>query len=292
MLRGIKVIVLGVACGATVASAVAEVAFVSQTRFVQRVEGADPTIRIDAPDFGTWIDKIGFQGSVYYAAQHSILGTSRIDFIGNVNAWPQRTAGIWSYYTTTSSLDTMFTINEAHSYDAGVTASGSPTWSYIARLTEVPSGAVVFDGSAASGTLPAGTYRLVFEVTSRGRVLPGDRVVMGQGSLTAHLALAVGENQACCFGDGTCQDLPAAECASSGGTAEGIGSSCAARYCEPCLGDADQDKTVGLNDVARVIGSWGQMSPPVPATIDLDGDGVIGLGDIATAITHWGQICP
>lgn len=295
MLRGIRAIVLFVACGATAASAVAEATFVSQTRFVQVTGGVMQTIRREAQSFASWNDQIGFEGGIAYAAQRSMLGTARIDFIGNVNARPERAGGFWQFHITTSALDTVFTIAEPHSYEAVLTASGEPLWGYIARLTEVPSGAVVFDGAAASGMLPAGTYRLVYEVSTSGRVLPGGAFgipALGQGSLTAHLALAVGDNQACCFGDGTCQDLPAAECASSGGTPEGVGSSCAAGYCGPCLGDADQDKSVGLNDVAWVIGVWGQMSPPVPATIDLDGDGLIGLGDIAMAITHWGQICP
>ncbi|HVZ93497.1 MAG TPA: hypothetical protein VG797_03205 [Phycisphaerales bacterium] len=228
----------------------------------------------------------------YYTAQNSQLDASRIEFVGNVAAWPERVLGTWQYYVTTSSLATDFTISEPHSYEATVTADGSPWWGYQARLISLTEGVIVYSGTASSGVLPAGTYRLEYEVYCHGLILPpGETRTMGWGSLTAHLALAVGDNQACCFSDGTCQDLPAADCGAAGGTAQGFASSCAAGNCGcPC--DASGDGLVGLADIAAVLAAWGQASPPAASTADVDGDGTVGLGDVAKVIGRWGAICP
>lgn len=55
-------------------------------------------------------------------------------------------------------------------------------------------------------------------------------------------------------------------------------------------GDADGNRSVGLEDIAIVSLNWGQSVTPGTGG-DTDGDGVIGLGDLAVVITHWGETC-
>ncbi|HVZ94729.1 MAG TPA: dockerin type I domain-containing protein [Phycisphaerales bacterium] len=99
-------------------------------------------------------------------------------------------------------------------------------------------------------------------------------------------------NQACCFGDGTCQDLTPAACTTAGGTPQGSGTTCATTVCPlpPCIGDINGDRRVGLADIARIIQCWNQPASCNTAA-DLDGSGAIGLGDIAKVIQHWACCC-
>lgn len=76
--------------------------------------------------------------------------------------------------------------------------------------------------------------------------------------------------------------------------AQGLASAAflASRLSPPPPGDASRDGAVGLDDIAAVINSWAQNSPPAPAEVDLDQSGDIGLGDIAVVLNHWGAMCP
>lgn len=64
--------------------------------------------------------------------------------------------------------------------------------------------------------------------------------------------------------------------------------------CSALLGDADGSGAVGLEDIALIIGQWGQgWSPPAPPLAgDVDRDGTVGLSDLAAVIAQWGQMCP
>lgn len=51
-----------------------------------------------------------------------------------------------------------------------------------------------------------------------------------------------------------------------------------------CLGDLDDDGTVGPIDLSTLLGAWGSDSGPA----DLDGDGIVGPTDLATLLGSWG----
>jgi hypothetical protein len=68
------------------------------------------------------------------------------------------------------------------------------------------------------------------------------------------------------------------------------GSSFDVEYIPDCPADLDNDGSVGLGDVASIIGAWGDDSPR--ALQDLDVDGQVGLGDLAAVINAWGFECP
>lgn len=53
-------------------------------------------------------------------------------------------------------------------------------------------------------------------------------------------------------------------------------------------GDADNDCTVGLSDLAVLITNWNTSGPAG----DLDGDDLVGLSDVAIIIQHWMTSCP
>lgn len=85
------------------------------------------------------------------------------------------------------------------------------------------------------------------------------------------------EPRACCFTDGSCQDLKPASCVSAGGTSQPIDIFCAALPCAaPCPGDYDMNGCVGLSDVAFIINGW------------FSG---LGLKDLANVITNWAVEC-
>jgi glyoxylase-like metal-dependent hydrolase (beta-lactamase superfamily II) len=56
-----------------------------------------------------------------------------------------------------------------------------------------------------------------------------------------------------------------------------------------CLGDANGDGQVNVNDLLAVVANWGP-NPGHPA--DFDGDGQVDADDLLTVITEWGQPCP
>lgn len=290
----------GIAVLCFACSVSADVTYVSQTRYVEGLfQSAGP--RSDAPDFGPWMGHVGFGGFLFDASQSSALGASGVEYSGTVFADRSRTAGIWSHSTATSMLDVVFSLDETTSYHAAITAGGNNLWTYAARLVAQPSGTIIFNGAGSSGVLPPGQYRIVFSISATGQTQPIDGVpsigwpaLPGSGSLTAQLTLVGGVVEACCFSDGTCQNLLTAVCVVNGGMPQGPGSVCSGVTCPggSCRGDADGDQMVGLADLAVLISFWGQTAPPAPPNADLDGNGVIGLGDVAEIIRNWGRACP
>lgn len=84
------------------------------------------------------------------------------------------------------------------------------------------------------------------------------------------------EVRACCFADGSCEDLKPTSCVASSGTPQALGVFCASGPCAPpCKGDYDMDGCVGLADIAFVITNWGTL----------------GLPDIANVINNWAAEC-
>lgn len=55
-------------------------------------------------------------------------------------------------------------------------------------------------------------------------------------------------------------------------------------------GDADDNGSVGLSDIAAIIGQWNQSVPPDIGP-DLDADGMVSLSDLAAVITNWARVC-
>lgn len=85
------------------------------------------------------------------------------------------------------------------------------------------------------------------------------------------------EPRACCFTDGTCQDLKPVACTDGGGMPRAVGVLCASNPCpQPCPGDLDMSGCVGLADIAVVINGWEN-----PYT----------LADIAAIIQNWAIEC-
>jgi hypothetical protein len=85
------------------------------------------------------------------------------------------------------------------------------------------------------------------------------------------------EPRACCFTDGSCQDLKPVACTDASGTPLAVGVLCASNPCpQPCPGDLDMSGCVGLADIAVVINGWEN-----PYT----------LADIAAIIQNWATEC-
>jgi len=61
----------------------------------------------------------------------------------------------------------------------------------------------------------------------------------------------------------------------------------------PCVGDFDGDKTVGLSDLAVMLGAFGTCSgdPGYVAAADLDGSGCVDLVDLSTLLGVFGSTC-
>ena len=64
---------------------------------------------------------------------------------------------------------------------------------------------------------------------------------------------------ACCFG-GTCRVLSVPACEFAGGTFAGVDTQCVSAGCEPCETDLDNDGSVGLTDLIRLLSNWGPCS--------------------------------
>jgi hypothetical protein len=52
-----------------------------------------------------------------------------------------------------------------------------------------------------------------------------------------------------------------------------------------CLGDINDDGTVGVNDFLEMLAAWG-FNPGHPA--DLDGDNWVGITDFLLLLAYWG----
>jgi hypothetical protein len=125
----------------------------------------------------------------------------------------------------------------------------------------------------------------------------------------------VGPTGACCTGSG-CVVLSEADCASQGGFFYGPdaacpscndGSACTTDSCNPANGSCvnlatdcppDVDPVAGGNDLVnvddlvRVILSWGPCPPPPCCPGNTNGDGAVDVDDLVTVILGWGACAP
>ena len=99
---------------------------------------------------------------------------------------------------------------------------------------------------------------------------------------------------ACCVTSG-CELLTSEQCANLGGTWTEAGScddcvappeTCDADLdeCE-CVGDADLDGYVNVNDLLIIIGYWGNNTPQA----DLNFDGIVDVTDLLIVVGNWGE---
>jgi hypothetical protein len=58
-----------------------------------------------------------------------------------------------------------------------------------------------------------------------------------------------------------------------------------------CVGDLDGDNSVGLADLAELLGSYGTTSGASYYDGDLDGDGDVDLADLAALLGVYGAVC-
>ncbi len=107
--------------------------------------------------------------------------------------------------------------------------------------------------------------------------------------------------RACCFADGTCQDLSPAACTDIAGTPQAFGVLCASNPCpQPtqacCLADGTcQDlSTTDCATAGGVAQGDGSVCAtamcPLPCPGDFSGNGCVGLEDIAIVIQQWGVL--
>jgi hypothetical protein len=62
--------------------------------------------------------------------------------------------------------------------------------------------------------------------------------------------------------------------------------------CLTCPGDFDGDRSVGLGDLAVLLGNFG-LPPGIGSDEgDLDGDGRVELGDLSIFLSYFGATCP
>jgi hypothetical protein len=92
---------------------------------------------------------------------------------------------------------------------------------------------------------------------------------------------------ACCFPNGMCAMLTAAQCAATGGTPGEYGSDCTPNECPPCAGDLNCDGVVDFGDINPFVlilsnfAAWQQTYPGCPwQNGDIDGNGGVGFEDI------------
>ena len=56
-----------------------------------------------------------------------------------------------------------------------------------------------------------------------------------------------------------------------------------------CLGDFDNDLSIGVNDILSLLPQFGCMTS---CTHDLNGDGAVGVGDVLLLLGAFGEVCP
>jgi formylglycine-generating enzyme required for sulfatase activity len=98
---------------------------------------------------------------------------------------------------------------------------------------------------------------------------------------------------ACEIADGTLADCDADGipdlCAIEEGLAVDTDADGQPDRCERARGDLNLDGLVDGQDLAILLGLWGQVDPPFG---DFDGDGLIGSGDLAFLLAAWSQPAP
>ncbi|MBI5865066.1 MAG: hypothetical protein HZB38_11280 [Planctomycetes bacterium] len=63
------------------------------------------------------------------------------------------------------------------------------------------------------------------------------------------------------------------------------------QYRRHCIGDLDQDGSVGINDLSILLSFFGTADGATPERGDLDEDGDIDLGDLALLLSRFGSMC-
>ncbi len=97
---------------------------------------------------------------------------------------------------------------------------------------------------------------------------------------------------ACCFATGFCLTLKQADCALAGATWKGAGTTCAdgngngiADACEQGNpADLNNDGHVNAQDLAILLGAWGQTS----GVADINDDGAVNATDLSILLGAWG----
>jgi hypothetical protein len=111
------------------------------------------------------------------------------------------------------------------------------------------------------------------------------------GQRCASITCPTSPTVACCFGDGTCQDLLPADCAAAGGHMLEVQSTCALAICRPfCTGDMNCDGVIDFGDINPFVQflsdaeGWGLTYTGCnPVDGDINHDGIYGqasFGDI------------
>lgn len=273
------------------AYAAADFVSVSQTRKLECSDGIDQNFSV-----GPWAVSCGAPDLRYYATHESTIAPGSIDLNCSATCGSSFIMGLWRGELARSSLVADIAVGRTSTYRM----QGTPTGDLVTSLVTLRAGTglIVFrDAFAAEGTIPPGFYKLTIEFAVQGQQGGG---LVPPPPLTGAFIVdfdveAVPVIEACCFADGTCQDMDTDMCLDSGGTPGGTGSTCATLDCGTfCAGDADGDGVAGLSDLAMFITYWNELViyAADAAAIDLDRDGVIGLGDLAITIANWGEVCP
>jgi len=167
---------------------------------------------------------------------------------------------------------------------------------YVVGMSLAEATTAITSGGLAVGTVESEHSDTILEgYVIRQNPPPGTSVGAGSNvDLTISLGPAgPGELQACCFADGSCEDLTAQECPAQGGTAQGEGTSCVTTDCaQPRVDspvahwklDEAQDTvaydSAGIND-AVLYGNptWQPIGGIIDGALDFDGDGDYVVND-------------
>jgi hypothetical protein len=76
-----------------------------------------------------------------------------------------------------------------------------------------------------------------------------------------------------------------AHCAEIHGVWRGAGSHCTSTTCSP--GDADNSGFVNMDDLVRVITTWGACPKADDCAADMNGTLTVDIDDLVYVLTHW-----
>jgi len=100
---------------------------------------------------------------------------------------------------------------------------------------------------------------------------------------------------ACCFPDGSCVSLTAADCGGQGGVYGGDGIACAAANCpQPCVGDVTPvggNGVVNIDDLVSILNSFGPCVGCPQDITPAGGNGVVNIDDLVAVLNAFGP-CP
>ncbi len=271
------------------AYAAADFVSVSQTRRLESSLNIRQNFSV-----GPWSVSTGSPAERIYGIHESTIAPGSIDLNCSATCGSSFLMGLWRGEIVRSSLVSDFTVNEPSIYRMQATPTGDLFVSRVNLLSLTAGMDVFFNTFAAQGIIPPGTYRLTINFEVRGQTGGSLQPPPLTGAFIVDFDVEPVPVEACCFANGTCQDMHSNMCVDLGGTSAGAGSTCATLDCSAfCAGDADGDGAVGLSDLATLIVHWNQFVPgQAPDNIDLDRSTIIGLGDVAIAIENWGEVCP